>query len=109
MSSSEISQNERITTLQDLAKSGDLRIAATARNCFYYVSDVGKERLQQMGLDVEPPRELPALTRDFKVGNTPHFIKYETMRHACGNRAVSDVLRGYVGMIARSEDAARHL
>ena len=109
-----MSQNQLVTTLQELAKSGDLRAAATARNCFYYVSDEGKSRLGEIlqaasqvrelpeGVTVEPPRELPALARDFNVGNTPHFINYETLEFFCGKIPVSSVLNGHIQMITQN-------
>lgn len=109
-----MSQDQRLATLRGLAKSGDLRAAATARDCFYYVSDEGKNCLGEMlaavaqvkelpaGVTVEPPRELPALARDFSVGNTPNFITYETLHFLCGNMPVSSVLNGHIEMIAQN-------
>ena len=111
-------QNQRIEALRQLARSGDLRVAATERNCFYYVSDQGKARLGEMleaasavvkppeGVSVESPRVLPALANQFDVGTTPHFINYETLKFLCGNVPVSDVLRGNVGMMPRTQRGA---
>lgn len=103
MTSPDMTPSDRVDAIRNLAKSSDLRIATTERNCFYYVSDKGKEVLQGMGLDVTPPVNLSFLTRDFLLGKTPHRISHETIRAAVGNMSMEEVFRGGVSRIPKDE------
>ena len=104
MSQPDIIQSDRIQDIRKLAKSHDLRIAATDRHCFFYASDKGLKDLKDIGVDVTPPApsHVDYLKRDFDLGETRHPINPESIRTATGGVALDYLFRDVASYIPKN-------